>query len=1122
MSFHAWVRFPRNDLPRGEVEQRRDRCRGARRLQVEQLEDRCLPTTGLSASLVADIVPGAASSYPDSLTVVNGTLYFNQVENGPGLWKSDGTAAGTMRVGNVFADFITPVGGRLFFVDNYRHLWCGDGTSTAAVQLTSFPIQNSTVYPFMTGVGGKLYFKADVGQGVELWTSDGTPAGTTLVKDLYPGTSTVTKRIRDPYTGRWERNTVTFVNSSSPDWLTNLNGTLFFAATDGTNGRELWRSDGTAQGTVPVKDISTGSQSSDPQYLTTMDGQLYFSAAGGLWKSDGTEAGSVLVRQLQSRKVDPNIANLTAVNGTLYFSADDGAHGAELWRSDGTAAGTTMVSDIASGGVGSNPDKLTNINGVLFFTATDGIHGAELWKSDGTPASTRLIADINPGSASSNVYSLTNVNGLVYFSADDGAHGFELWQSDGTPAGTVMVQDIYPGPIGSSPFSMVAFNNKLYFSAEDPVHGRELWDPPPVGNDGGRPPSAYTPGPLRVLSSPDPLPSAPPGFGGVNVAAEPYVAVNPTNPRNIVAVWMDHPFVADVASVTFDGGDTWRNVPIPVSQAEGGPFGFAGNAWVSFAPNGELYASSGSVPVNKSTDGGLTWSQPIQVNTDTKNSRVDDKPSITADPTADPADPNYYVYATWARLNKPLGNANNTATMFARSTDGGRTWESARDIHDASGGDFNWGHQIVVLPNGTLIDAFTEGQFKNNHDGVLTLLRSTDHGQTWSSPIRAVVQRPLVDPNAFPPTALVTDPDTGVLVDTHPMFPSVAVDRQSGMLYAVWIDGRFSNFQYNGIALSMSADGGLTWSQPIQANQTPITVSAIARQAFNPAVAVAADGTIAVTYYDFRNNTSAPGALTDYWLAYCSPSARVPATGTVNWREVRLTDTSFNLEQAPSRTSLGFTGSFDLGDYEGLAAVGNDFVAAWGMPDGSATSQESIFFRRAMASSPLLAATVSDNLVKATLSPQYASLLPEKIRGWHAAGSDTASLAGIDVRSTDVDVTGLGMDSGNARWLVANAVGWRWPADRTPREDRSFATPGDRDEQSRRVLRTVLSRKTDQLLSSEYHADGLMAEALAAGTRRVPYSGSDLTDVAANDQVFADSGTNFAAPLLDGPAPRRY
>src|SRR5262245_41853103 len=144
MSLHAWVRIPRNDFPRGGVDRHQNRCRGARRLQVEQLEDRCLPATALSASLVADIVPGAASSYPDSLNVVNGTLYFNQVENGPGLWKSDGTADGTMRLGNVFADFITPVSGRLFFVDAYRHFGAATGR---APQPSNSPRFRSTTPP---------------------------------------------------------------------------------------------------------------------------------------------------------------------------------------------------------------------------------------------------------------------------------------------------------------------------------------------------------------------------------------------------------------------------------------------------------------------------------------------------------------------------------------------------------------------------------------------------------------------------------------------------------------------------------------------------------------------------------------------------------------------------------------------------------------------------------------------------------------------------------------------------------------------------------------------------------------------------------------------------------------
>jgi hypothetical protein len=164
------------------------------------------------------------------------------------------------------------------------------------------------------------------------------------------------------------------------------------------------------------------------------------------------------------------------------------------------------------------------------------------------------------------------------------------------------------------------------------------------------------------------------------------------------------------------------------------------------------------------------------------------------------------------------------------------------------------------------------------------------------------------------------------------------------MLMMLWLAlSAFNSGQYDSIAFSMSSDGGLTWSRPIKINQTPTNVPALDQQAFNPTVAVAADGTVAVTYYDFRNNTPAPGALTDYWLASGHPSATKPT----KWNEVRLTDTSFDLEQAATR----FNGAFFLGDYDGLAAAGNDFVAVWGMPD--ATKPENIYFRRAISPSSL-------------------------------------------------------------------------------------------------------------------------------------------------------------------------
>jgi hypothetical protein len=450
---------------------------------------------------------------------------------------------------------------------------------------------------------------------------------------------------------------------------------------------------------------------------------------------------------------------------------------------------------------------------------------------------------------------------------------------------------------------------------------------------------------LVEVSNPDPLANCPPGSLPADVATEPYVAVNPANPKNIVAIWIGHGDAGIAAGATLDGGKTWQNVAIPgITQCTGGIWQRGFDPWLSFAPNGNLYSvcigkstfKEGQMFVNKSTDGGLNWSNPVPLYTpDTSNSVFDDKPSITADPTN-----SNYIYATWARF-KQFPNGNNAETMFARSTDGGQTWQPAQDLEDVKGGDFVWGQQIVVLPDGTLIDAFTQGDYNGNNQAALTLLRSTDHGQTWSAPLRAVVEQPLVvgQNGQNPPLAVVTDPNTGQQISAVPMFGSIGVDRTSGNLYAVWIDARFSNFQINNIAFSMSSDGGFTWSNPIQVNQTPTNLPLSDQQAWNPTVAVSANGTVAVTYYDFRNNTGGGGGLTDYWLAFTPP----PATNSSTWSEVRLTNTSFNVEQAPNNPAF-------LGDYEGLAAAGNDFVAVWGMPDGSATPQESVFFRRAINS----------------------------------------------------------------------------------------------------------------------------------------------------------------------------
>jgi ELWxxDGT repeat protein len=229
-----------------------------------------------------------------------------------------------------------------------------------------------------------------------------------MVKDIYPGSG-----------------------SSSLDYLTNVNGTLFFSAYDDTNGYELWKSNGTAAGTVMVKDIYPGSGSSSLDCLTDVNGTLFFSADDGisgveLWKSNGTEAGTVMVKNISGNS-GSNPYYLTNVNGTLFFNAYDDTSGDELWKSNGTEVGTVMVKDIYPGAGGSSPYYLTDVNGTLFFSAYDDTNGCELWKSNGTEAGTVMVKDIYPGSGSSSLDCLTDVNGTLFFNADDGTYGCELW-----------------------------------------------------------------------------------------------------------------------------------------------------------------------------------------------------------------------------------------------------------------------------------------------------------------------------------------------------------------------------------------------------------------------------------------------------------------------------------------------------------------------------------------------------------------------------------------------------------------------------------------------------------------------------------------------------------------------
>jgi ELWxxDGT repeat protein len=427
-----------------------------------------------SVHLVKDIEPGSRGANPYDLIAVGDTLYFvaDDGVHGAELWKSDGTGAGTRMVTDIRPGpkgasigyqphAIAAVGDIVYFgADDGTHgeeLWKSDGTEAGTVMVKDIvsgdgsPWSNPYVMDLLTAVGDTLYFVADDGtHGVRLWKSDGTEIGTEIV------------------------------SVDGPSWpfeLTDVAGILFFLGSDEIHGTELWKSDGTAIGTVLVKDIWPGEGSAgkkyDPGYddddLTEVGGTLYFYASDPahgkeLWRSDGTEAGTVTVKDIVRGPGGSGIYGLVDVGGTLYFGASE-AHRRELWRSDGTETGTVTVKDLVPGRGWATAYELTDVEGTLYFTI-----GSELWKSDGTEAGTIAVKDVGGW-----ILDLVSVESTLYFSVDDDTYGEELWQSDGTRTGTQMVTDLRPGPNGSMPAWLTAFDGSLFFRATKPLTGSELW-----------------------------------------------------------------------------------------------------------------------------------------------------------------------------------------------------------------------------------------------------------------------------------------------------------------------------------------------------------------------------------------------------------------------------------------------------------------------------------------------------------------------------------------------------------------------------------------------------------------------------------------------------------------------
>jgi len=413
------------------------------------------------------------------------------------VWVTEGTAVSTLQLSAGI--HLEDVGGvkdsKLLFrgrtAASGSELYITDGTPGGTVLLKDiFAGAPSSAPADFALLGNYIYFTAvTAAEGRELWRSDGTAANTSLVKDIVPG--------------------IQGSNAENQYEMYTNGSYLLFAATTAAEGTELWRSDGSAAGTVLLKDIYAGNNSSKPHLFYTLNNVVLFVATtaadgGEIWKTDGTAAGTGMVTNINAGAASstevvffpgfslPLTTAFHTFNNKAYFVATDGGGYGELWSTDGTAANTTMVKDIFPG---TSPSSIVLYNAInlpdkFVFAAGDGSGRSELWACDGSSTGTAVIHAFSPAqsgippvlcvpfssnSAAPNLFS----NNRFFVVGGSAATGDEMWISDGTAAGTQVLKDINPGT-GSgvdltTNFSYLYSNSDFFFAATDGVHGNELW-----------------------------------------------------------------------------------------------------------------------------------------------------------------------------------------------------------------------------------------------------------------------------------------------------------------------------------------------------------------------------------------------------------------------------------------------------------------------------------------------------------------------------------------------------------------------------------------------------------------------------------------------------------------------
>lgn len=437
-----------------------------------------LPAAAITPYRVADIdpVPTSLGSLPLGFATLGGRAIF-YAENSGEVWSSDGTAGGTVRIAKAHrVAVVANSGTALYFTaaerleeDDPLRLWVTDGTAAGTLPLLDDRLTPSFGIGFFPVPGTRqLYFGFDDGvHGRELWTSDGSVAGTHLVRDLAPSAASG------------------FLGFHS--LIAIVRGRVYFSGED-SQGPALFSTDGTAAGTRRIFRFGAAGANGvrGPVGMVSFSDRLLFyagTAASGTepWISDGTKAGTVKLTE-----VFPGAASSTRLSGfqvagpLAYFVAGDDTDGTELWRTNGTPAGTFRLTDFP----GVNPFRrspydliIATVQGKLAFAADDGVHGFEPWTTDGTRAGTRMIKDVCPGSCAGVTGPFFAQGPRFLFSGTVDPFGGKvaLWSSNLSAPGTQLLKDLCPGNCSPLPKGFVAVGNLVYFSALDAARRRQLW-----------------------------------------------------------------------------------------------------------------------------------------------------------------------------------------------------------------------------------------------------------------------------------------------------------------------------------------------------------------------------------------------------------------------------------------------------------------------------------------------------------------------------------------------------------------------------------------------------------------------------------------------------------------------